>query len=170
MLDKNIEKSDIARSEEIKTWYLATGCQSTDVDEAVEILMRDCKSLFKDDRHAWSFIMEEPHEDLEEDDSESKREALADDEFESYNFGEGVTVSQSDNWDKNEADDLVKIVYVTFDDDLPDADSSKISFHVRFNPDGSVDDAYGLDMESGNDVGFRPADRMDDILQARPAE
>lgn len=64
---------EFARSEEIKAEYLASGCQSSDVDEAVEKLMRDCKSLFSDDTYAWSFLMEEPHEDLEENDEDSQR-------------------------------------------------------------------------------------------------
>lgn len=90
-----------------------------------------------------------------------EREALADEEFARYEFGEGVTVSESDNWDTNEPDDFTKIVYITADDDPPDADSERVSFHVRFNPDGSVDDAYGLLMRTGGDIGSRPANKAD---------
>lgn len=54
-----------ARSEEIKAEYLASGCQASDVDEAVEKLMACCGELFQDDRAAWEFLMEEPHEDNE---------------------------------------------------------------------------------------------------------
>lgn len=84
-----------------------------------------------------------------------ERQQLADEAFESYEFGEGVAVVERDNWDTNDPLDLTKIVYVRFDDDAEEADSHKISFHVRFAEDGSVEDAYGLDMESGNDVGRR---------------
>ena len=65
-LDEN-EESDwlFARSEEIKATYLESGCQASDVDEAVERLMAECGALFENDRAAWSFLMEEPHEELE---------------------------------------------------------------------------------------------------------
>lgn len=55
-----------ARSEAIKAEYLASGCQASDVDEAVEKLMAECGELFEDDRAAWEFLMEEPHEDNED--------------------------------------------------------------------------------------------------------
>jgi hypothetical protein len=57
------------RSEAIKAEYLASGCQASDVDEAVEKLMAECGELFEDDRAAWEFIMEETHEDNEPDDA-----------------------------------------------------------------------------------------------------
>lgn len=100
------------------------------------------------------------------------REALADAEFEQYEFGDGVTVSESDNWDRSEANDFTKIVYITCDDDAPDADSEKVSFHVRFNTDGSVDDAYGLLMRTGADIGSRPAEKVvgEAISETRPSE
>ena len=88
-----------------------------------------------------------------------QREALADAEFAQYQFGEGITVSESDNWDKNDVADFTKIVYITCDDDAPDADSERVSFHVRFNADGIVDDAYGLLMRNGGDIGTRPANQ-----------
>ena len=90
-----------------------------------------------------------------------QREDLADAEFAQYQFGDGVTVSESDNWDKNDAMDFTKIVYITCDDDAPDADSERVSFHVRFNAAGSVDDAYGLLMRNGSDIGFRPGNQAE---------
>ena len=90
-----------------------------------------------------------------------EREALADAEFAQYDFGDGVTVSESDNWDRNDAADFTKIVYITCDDDAPDADSERVSFHVRFKADGTVDDAYGLLMRNGGDIGTRPANQKD---------
>ena len=59
--------SDVAfaRSEAIKAEYLVSGCQAYDVDEAVRKLMAECGELFEDNRAAWSFLMEETHEDNE---------------------------------------------------------------------------------------------------------
>lgn len=88
-----------------------------------------------------------------------QREVLADSEFAQYQFGDGVTVSESDNWNKDDVNDFTKIVYITCDDDAPDADSERVSFHVRFNADGTVDDAYGLLMSNGSDIGLRPANQ-----------
>jgi hypothetical protein len=83
------------------------------------------------------------------------REALADEEFESYDFGEGVRVSESDNWCTDDPLDFTKIAYITCDGDDPDADSERVSFHVRFESNGSVSDAYGLLMKNGSDIGWR---------------
>lgn len=54
------------RSDAIKVEYLESGCQAADVDEAVSKLMSECWPLFENDRFAWSFLMEEDHEELEE--------------------------------------------------------------------------------------------------------
>ena len=101
-----------------------------------------------------------------------QREALADAEFAQYQFGDAVTVSESDNWDKNDVADFTKIVYITCDDDAPDADSERVSFHVRFNADGTVDDAYGLLMRNGSDIGLRHANlaTMDAMSETRSSE
>ncbi len=85
-----------------------------------------------------------------------KRIALAEEEFDQYEFGDGVTVASRDNWDVTDQNDLTLIVYINGDDDAPDADSERVSFHVRFNADGSVDDAYGLLIRNGSYIGFRP--------------
>lgn len=58
------------RSEAIKAEYLASGCQASDVDEAIEKLMAECAPLFGDARFAWSFLMEETHEDMDNDDDD----------------------------------------------------------------------------------------------------
>ena len=84
-------------------------------------------------------------------------EALADAVFSAYKFGEGVTVIEYDNWDTSDPLDFIKIVYARYDDDPTDVDSHKISFHVRFAKEGNVNDVYGLDMDSGNDVGAGPS-------------
>ena len=98
------------------------------------------------------------------------QEKLADDEFEHYDFGEGVQVCASDNWDKNDAHDFTKIVYVRFDDDAPNEDSERVSFHVRFAPDGSVNDVYGLLMRNGSEIGSRHNRRAlhENIARATP--
>ena len=57
---------EFKRSDEIQAEYLASGCQASDVDTAIDKLMTECGSLFETDRHAWSFLMDEPHEDLEQ--------------------------------------------------------------------------------------------------------
>ena len=85
----------------------------------------------------------------------TRREEVADDEVASYNFGEGVKVVAMDGWDTSDLNDLTKIVYVEYDDDKPDDDSHKVSFHVRFDAEGAVDDAYALEMRHGNDIGSR---------------
>lgn len=58
-------EADFARSEAIKAEYLASGCQASDVDEAVRKLMAECGELFADDHAAWGFLMEETHEERE---------------------------------------------------------------------------------------------------------
>lgn len=92
---------------------------------------------------------------VEERSLEYRRAAIADEIFESYAFGEGVSVVASNGWDASDLDDYVKVAYLEYDDDLPEADSHKASFHVRFGKDGSVEDAYALEMEHGNDIGSR---------------
>ncbi|ACK79203.1 hypothetical protein AFE_1313 [Acidithiobacillus ferrooxidans ATCC 23270] len=57
--------SQIAVARRIRSGYLAGNCQAPDVDTAVEDLMERCPSLFATRDHAWSFLMEETHENLE---------------------------------------------------------------------------------------------------------
>jgi len=82
-----------------------------------------------------------------------QREQAADAAFESYGFGEGVKVVGHDRWNRDDRRDFNKIVYVQFEDDAPDAPSTKVSFHVRFGGDGQLDEAYGLLMTTGADIG-----------------
>jgi hypothetical protein len=58
----------LACAEELKAEYLASACTAGDVDVAVEKLMDYCSGLFKDDRAAWEFLMDEQHEDNEQED------------------------------------------------------------------------------------------------------
>lgn len=83
----------------------------------------------------------------------TSRESLADEAFGGYFFGEGVYVVESDNWHTCDKDDFTRIVYVRYDDDMPGADSHKVSFHVRFTPDGVVNEVYALEMEHGQQIG-----------------
>jgi hypothetical protein len=85
----------------------------------------------------------------------SAREELADNEFAEYDFGAGVTVADSDKWNRDDVSDFNKIVYITCEGDDPDADSEKVSFHVRFNVDDSVAETYGLLMRNGAEIGMR---------------
>ncbi|MBU2772528.1 hypothetical protein HMI48_00940 [Acidithiobacillus ferrooxidans] len=62
--------SQVAVARRIKSDYLAGNCQASDVDVAVETLMEKCPSLFATRDHAWSFLMEEAHENLEDDGQE----------------------------------------------------------------------------------------------------
>lgn len=81
----------------------------------------------------------------------------ADSEFEAYQFGDDLRVVSHSNWDTTDPLDYTKLVYF-IDADKPGADSQRISFHVRFLPDGNgttVDDAYGLLMSNGADIGAR---------------
>lgn len=97
----------------------------------------------------------------------TSRESKADDVFEKYKLGNddmddgNVTVNDHDRWNTDDPQDFTKIVYVSYHDDPSDADSSKISFHVRFDELGQVDEAYALDMESGNEIGWRGDLRLD---------
>jgi hypothetical protein len=84
------------------------------------------------------------------------RIATADDEFASYQFGDDVRIVDSDNWDKTDLQDFTKIVYFENSDDAQgDTDSERLSFHVRFDDEGKVSEAYGLLMKTGAEIGRR---------------
>ncbi len=84
------------------------------------------------------------------------RIALADEEFECYEFGDDVKVVSSSNWDTSDPLDLTKIVYI---DDVDGGqgitDSERVSFHTRFHEDGTVSEVYGLLMRTGAEIGQR---------------
>jgi hypothetical protein len=80
---------------------------------------------------------------------------VADEIFSRYIFGAGVAVKSHNNWDTSDKRDFIKTVFVSFDDDAPEADSHKVSFHVRFTHEGQVEDAYALETRHGNDIGAR---------------
>lgn len=60
-----LAKTDWERAVDLQNEYLKTACEAEDVDEAVQKLMATCPSLFASTTHAWWFLIEEPHEDLE---------------------------------------------------------------------------------------------------------
>lgn len=82
-------------------------------------------------------------------------EVLADREFELYDFGEGVMVLDHGRWNTSDPRDYTKIAYVEFEDDAPEADSHKVSFHVRFDAAGKVTEAYALKCDKGQEIGRR---------------
>ena len=61
--------SQVAVARRIQSDYLASNCQTSDVDVAVETLMEKCPSLFATQDHAWSFLMGKAYENLEPDES-----------------------------------------------------------------------------------------------------
>lgn len=75
-------------------------------------------------------------------------------EYDLYEFGEGVTVLGSSSWDLSDLWDATRIVYVAYDDDPPGSDSHRLSFHVRKIDDEALD-VYALSMDTGNEIGQR---------------
>ncbi|MCL4526394.1 MAG: hypothetical protein M1492_07855 [Gammaproteobacteria bacterium] len=57
--------SQIAVARHIRSGYLAGNRQDSDEYAATEALVEKCPSLFATRDHAWSFLMEETHENLE---------------------------------------------------------------------------------------------------------
>jgi hypothetical protein len=84
----------------------------------------------------------------------ANKEVQADDAFEGYDFGDNVEVEDSDHWDTNEPLDYTKIVYVRYA--VTDETTSKVSLHVRFYPNGSIQEVYALEMTGGNYIGHSP--------------
>lgn len=86
---------------------------------------------------------------------EIDRESMADTLFEHYDFGDGVQVLDHGRWDISDPLDFIKIAYVEYQDDAPNASSHKISFHVGFTERGTAREAYALDCEKGQEIGVR---------------
>lgn len=82
------------------------------------------------------------------------QEEVAQDAYENYNFGEGVTVVDSDGWESDCPSDFIKRVYVEFDDEPSDS-SHTVSFHAKFKATDSLEleDVYGLLVSNGYDIG-----------------
>lgn len=82
-------------------------------------------------------------------------ESMADALFEHYDFGDGVQVLDHGRWDTRDPLDFTKTVYVEYQDDAPNANSHKVSFHVRFTWCGAAREAYALECENGREIGVR---------------
>lgn len=84
--------------------------------------------------------------------SEEKR-AFAQAEFEKYDFGDGVAVHGHDLWETGDAANYTKLTYLEYPEDEPDTESHKVTFHVRFTPDGTVAGSYALEIPGRNLIG-----------------
>lgn len=82
-----------------------------------------------------------------------KRLGLANRAYERYNFGPDVQFIESDAWDTSEPEDFTRLLYITF---TGEEESTRVSFHVRFDETGAVDDVYGLETRGGNEIGHYP--------------
>lgn len=82
---------------------------------------------------------------------------LADAEFESYEFGGDCSVVGHDGWERvsrGDSAEFSKIVYVRFSDDPAEADSTKLTFNVKFQGN-QIEDVYALEHRHGNEIGQR---------------
>jgi len=85
---------------------------------------------------------------------------LAEQEFQVYDFA-GSEIVGIDGWDTSDPADITRVVYAKHPDDAPDASSNKVSFHVRLDDNGMVDEVYALDVDTGNEFGQRGASQGD---------
>lgn len=95
--------------------------------------------------------------------------SLANKAFESYDFGEGVMVTDTGNWeylDPGHERTLKVFVETDREDDGP-APRYVLNFTVRFNTNGSVAEAYALD-QSGQPWGQMPAEKPQGNLLTGP--
>lgn len=74
----------------------------------------------------------------------------ADSQFENYNFGEGVTIVDSEGWNNDGSNDYIRVAYAEIEEN---EDTTKISFHVEFDLTGNVVDSYAYVCESGVEIG-----------------
>lgn len=81
-----------------------------------------------------------------------RRLRLANTAFEYYCFGEDVEVTGADGWDSSDSSDFTRMVYISGPTDAGDS-ADRVSFHVRFDPDGVVRGVYGLLMSNGGRIG-----------------
>ena len=90
-----------------------------------------------------------------------QQEHLADNAFELFEFGDGVSVAASDAWSVESfdgKDDWTKVVYVVTAGDDPEKDSDKVSLHVAFVAGTTaIDESYAYLCESGAEIGRMPA-------------
>jgi hypothetical protein len=77
--------------------------------------------------------------------------------WEGYDFGNN-RVTDSEGWDTSDPLDVTRMTYLEPENE--DADSFRVSFHVRFNAQGYVTEVYALDMSSGGYIGTDPIARV----------
>jgi hypothetical protein len=82
---------------------------------------------------------------------------LASTAWESYDFSTN-RVTDSEGWDTSDPLDVTRVTYLEPENE--DADSFRVSFHVRFNEQGYVTEVYALDIASGGYVGTDPIIRI----------
>lgn len=94
----------------------------------------------------------------------SRRLQMAQEAFADYDFG-SIEIVGDAGWDSSDSNDLTLIAYGTEpqpfagDPDVPDREyapdqeSFRISFHVRFDKAGRLEEVCALDMKSGGELG-----------------
>lgn len=63
--------------------------------------------------------------------------------YDSYDFGDGVEVLTASGWNRGGSFTVTRSVFVRFDEDLPDAASTRITFTVRLKG-SAVLEAYAM--------------------------
>ncbi|MCR1345352.1 hypothetical protein NRY68_05960 [Acidithiobacillus ferrooxidans] len=72
--------SQVAVARHIRSGYLAGNRQDSDEYATTEAMMESCPSMFATRDHAWSFLMEDAHENLELEDGDQERHLRVGDE------------------------------------------------------------------------------------------
>jgi hypothetical protein len=93
--------------------------------------------------------------DLNNRDSKLER---AQEAFENYDFGV-FNIEDQEGWDTSDPLDYIRVAYAVSRED--EMCSYKVSFHVRFNAQGIVVEAYGLECRTGNYIGHDPIVRVE---------
>ena len=93
-------------------------------------------------------LPEELFHQADEEALRSHRRNTAEDALASYNFD--AIVSETSHWEGCTTDHWACVVSASREND----GEARISFHVRFFPGSrTIEEAYALDMETGEDVG-----------------
>lgn len=82
------------------------------------------------------------------------RLALANKAFEAYCFG-GRVVEQSEPWRTDNECDITRMVYLA--SDVQGEPDQRVIFHARFSEQGELQEAYAMDMDHGDEVGYQGA-------------
>ena len=91
---------------------------------------------------------------------EIKQIAAAEAALARYDFGDGISISQTGRWNCEMNDgkvDYTMVLSAECTDDPEHANDHAVSFHVKFDPGTIViDEAYAYWMETGADIGQLP--------------